>query len=464
MKHTARHTAIGLFFALALAYAPLAFAVDASYYSSLEGKSGSELREAITALVYSKHNDNGSYDWTFTGIDYDTDGTTLLDIYSTCGHTSSSAHDYKCCCDGINREHVVPQSFFGSTGKQYHDRHHLFLVDGKTNGQRSSYAFGECSAGTKATCKDSSTGSTTDCENKELGRLGASTATDYEGNTISWSYGNVFEPDDQYKGDIARAIMYMVVRYATTTESGSYPVTTWAGTTSGDGNAKAMFSSSLSTNYGLSDYSKKLLLKWHRNDPVSQKEITRNNGVETYQGNRNPFIDYPYLAEYLWGEKASETVSLTNLLGSFESDFVPGTSNGSKAATDSGDSGTDSGTDSGSDSDTDSGTDSGSDSGSNSVSTDPLLMIGTPIVVENVKKNDIVCAGTTTLQVHISNLATSVAVSSSDTGIFTVTPSTISPAAAANGVTVTLTRVATGSATLTISGGVVNQTIGVTCE
>ncbi len=211
-----------------------------------------------------------------------------------------------------------------------------------------------------------------------------------------------------------------------------------------------MFSSSLSTNYGLSDYSKKLLLKWHRNDPVSQKEITRNNGVETYQGNRNPFIDYPYLAEYLWGEKASETVSLTNLLGSFESAFVPGTSDGSKAATDSGDSG--------------SGTDSGTDSGSSSVSTDPLLMIGTPIVVENVKKNDIVCAGTTTLQVHISNLATSVAVSSSNTGIFTVTPSTISPAAAANGVTVTLTRVATGSATLTISGGVVNQTIGVTCE
>ena len=199
-------------------------------------------------------------------------------------------------------------------------------------------------------------------------------------------------------------------------------------------------------------------MKWHRQDPVSQKEIDRNNGIQSVQGNRNPFIDYPYLAEYLWGEKASETVSLTNLLGSFESDFVPGTSDGSKAATDSGDSG--SGTDSGSDS----GSDSGTDSGSSSVSTDPLLMIGNPIVVENVKKNDIVCASTTTLQVHISNLATSVAVSSSNTGIFTVTPSTISPAAAANGVTVTLTRVATGSATLTISGGVVNQTIGVTCE
>lgn len=280
-------------------------------------------------------------------------------------------------------------------------------------------------------------------DTKALGKLGTSTFSGYT------SVGTVFEPNDKYKGDIARAIMYMAIRYATVS---SYPVTSWSG--------NAMFSGSLSTNYGLSNYAVAVLMKWHRADPVSQKEITRNSGVETKQGNRNPFIDYPYLAEYLWGEKASETVSLTNLLGSFESDFVPGTSNGSKAATDSGDSGSGSGTDSGSGS----GTDSGSDSGSNSVSTDPLLMIGTPIVVENVKKNDIVCAGTTTLQVHISNLATSVAVSSSDTGIFTVTPSTISPAAAANGVTVTLTRVATGSATLTISGGVVNQAISVTCE
>ena len=430
MKHTARHTAIGLFFALALAYAPLAFAVDASYYSSLEGKSGSELRTALTSLTTSKHTTTLGYNWVFDGIDI-IDGT-IEDIYSTCVWTTTGTDNDQCgtscssVCDCYNREHVVPQSLFNKESPQVGDRHHLFLTDGKVNNQRSNYPFGECSSGTSL-------------DTKALGKIGTSTFSGYT------SVGTVFEPDDQYKGDIARAIMYMVVRYATVS---SYPVTSWS--------ENAMFSGSLSTNYGLSNYAVAVLMKWHRADPVSQKEITRNSGVETKQGNRNPFIDYPYLAEYLWGEKASETVSLTNLLGSFESDFVPGTSDGSKAATDSGDSGTDSGSDSGSD--------SGTDSGSSSVSTDPLLMIGTPIVVENVKKNDIVCAGTTTLQVHISNLATSVAVSSSDTGIFTVTPSTISPAAAANGVTVTLTRVATGSATLTISGGVVNQTIVVTCE
>ncbi len=460
-------TKTALFGAFAIAFAQLSFAVDATYYSSLDGKSGSDLREAITTLVYNKHNNNGSYDWYFTGMDYDTDGKTLLDIYSTCGHTSSSEHTYKCCCDGINREHVVPQSLFNSTGKQYHDRHHLFLVDGKTNGHRSSYAFGECSAGSKATCSSSSTGSTSDCENKELGKLGASTATDYDGNSISWSYGKVFEPDDEYKGDIARAIMYMVVRYATTTVSNNYPVTSWAGTTTDDGNADAMFSNSLSINYGLSDYSKKLLLKWHRNDPVSQKEITRNSGVETYQGNRNPFIDYPCLAEYLWGNKAGQTFSLASCCGSFDSNFTAGTSNGCSACTETESGGSESGgTNSGGSESGNSGS-SGSDSGSSTtpvVSNDPILMVGKPIVVENVKQNDIVCTGTSTLQVHIANLIQSVSVTSSNSGIFTVSPSTISPSEGAAGITVTITKVSNGTATLNISGGVVNQAVTVICE
>ena len=71
-----------------------------------------------------------------------------------------------------------------------------------------------------------------------------------------------------------------------------------------------------------------LLLKWHREDPVSQKEIDRNNGIQKTQGNRNPFIDYPYLAEYIWGEKAGEKVNLNDLISSSDERFVPGQSNG----------------------------------------------------------------------------------------------------------------------------------------
>jgi hypothetical protein len=70
-------------------------------------------------------------------------------------------------------------------------------------------------------------------------------------------------------------------------------------------------------------------MKWHRQDPVSQKEIDRNNGIQQIQGNRNPFIDYPYLAEYIWGEKAGQTLDLSKLITAYDSRFVLGQSNGS---------------------------------------------------------------------------------------------------------------------------------------
>ena len=293
-------------------------AVDKSYYNSLNGKSGSTLREAMTALVYDKHTTGLGYNWVFDGIDWDSNGN-VYDIYSDCGHTKNDATDqYKCCCDAINREHVVPQSTFGSKYPQYADRHHLFVVDGKANGYRSDYAFGECSGGTKGSCNNASTvkpseGKAT-CTNHEYGKLGTSTFSE-----VSIS-DKVYEPGDEYKGDIARAIMYMVIRYATvdyckvksgsgSTSTNEYPVTAW----SGSSNVGLMFSNSLSTNYGLSNYGKALLMKWHRADPPSAREIARNNGVEAKQGNRNPFIDLPDLAEYLWGTHAGESVPLSDL-------------------------------------------------------------------------------------------------------------------------------------------------------
>jgi hypothetical protein len=69
-------------------------------------------------------------------------------------------------------------------------------------------------------------------------------------------------------------------------------------------------------------------MKWHRQDPVSKKEIDRNNGIQQTQGNRNPFIDYPYLAEFIWGEKAGQTLDLDDLITAYDSRFVLGESNG----------------------------------------------------------------------------------------------------------------------------------------
>lgn len=287
-------------------------AVDASYYSSLNGKKGSELREAITALVYSKHTTDPGYNWQFNNIDI-VNGV-VLDMYSTCDWTPTSDQcgNYSGVCDCYNREHTVPQNLFNEQLPQKSDRHHLFLTDGKVNGVRSSYPFGEAKNNTLTSLSSG---------NKALGKFGTS-ASGYS--------GNVYEPDDQYKGDIARGILYMAVRYATTNEcrkynnstKNSYPVTAWDGS--------AMFSGSLNTNYGLSNTAVSFFLKWHRNDKISNKEIARNSGVEKLQGNRNPFIDYPILVEYLWGSKKGEVFYLDDALGSFDPSFVPGESDGTR--------------------------------------------------------------------------------------------------------------------------------------
>ena len=321
----------------------LAFSVQAvnqSYYSSLNGKSDDALRAALTELLYTKHTTFVKYNWDFP-YDYDSDGN-MLDIYSSCGYNNHNTYptSYKCCCDAVNREHVVCQSNFGGSdnnGKvpQYSDRHHLYPVDGRANGHRSDLPFGECSKGNHASCSSASTlipsEGTSTCANHEYGRSGASTFS----VPLPSGGGSVYEVGDEYKGDIARAILYMVVRYAdkahcrlpdnaknatsTLKSENAYPVTAWANTTKDK--VGQMFSSSLSTNHGLSDYGKALLLKWHRQDPVSQKEIDRNNGVEAVQGNRNPFVDYPCLVEYLWGDHAGEAVTLSDLIGSWEDGF-----------------------------------------------------------------------------------------------------------------------------------------------
>ena len=269
------------------------WAVDPSYYNSLNGKSGSALREAVTALTYSKHTTAMGYNWTFDNIDI-VNGV-VLDMYSTCDWTvtSDQCGNYSGICDCYNREHTVPQSLFNKQSPQVGDRHHLFLTDGKVNGVRSDYAFGETNSTTGFSGISNSS--------KALGKFG----------TASYAYSsvNVYEPDDQYKGDIARAVLYMVVRYATAdvcragSASNAYPVTTWS--------SNPMFSGSLSTNYGLSNAAVQTFLKWHRQDPVSAKETARNDGVEAKQGNRNPFVDNPDLVEYLWGNHAGETFNVS---------------------------------------------------------------------------------------------------------------------------------------------------------
>ena len=177
---------------------------------------------------------------------------------------------------------------------------------------RSNNAFGEVSSASY-TFDGAKLGSA-----KNITIIGGNTIAGNEGTSVYCSASKVFEPRDEYKGDFARGYFGTMIKWA----NGDYQAFT-----SGDGSK--IFSSNYSTGaFGLTQYGVALLMKWHRQDPVSQKEIDRNNGIQQTQGNRNPFIDYPYLAEYIWGEKAGETLNLNDLITAYDSRFVLGESNG----------------------------------------------------------------------------------------------------------------------------------------
>lgn len=256
--------------ALAAGSTPLTAQAPDGYYSSCEGKSGQELLSAL----YSKITDHTtiSYDglWdVFKTSDVRDDGT-VWDMYSTKHWVVGQQHcgNYKVVGDCLNREHSFPKSWFDDRSPMYSDAYHLYPTDGKVNGQRSNYPFGECEGGTTL----ASNGSV-----KPLGRLGTSTFPGYT--------GKVFEPDDEYKGDFARSYFYMAACYYNRIAGWSSPMLA-------------------SNNYpAFSSWAVDLLMKWHRQDPVSPKEVKRNNEVSKHQKNRNPFIDYPTLADHIWGDK-----------------------------------------------------------------------------------------------------------------------------------------------------------------
>lgn len=235
----------------------------------------------------------------------------IWDMYSDCLFTPTGKGPGKQCgtysgvCDCFNREHSLPKSWFNEKKPAYYDLGHIVPTDGKVNGMRSNNVFGECASGyaTWGTGK--------------LGNAKAVTTMNVKGSsTITTTFtGTAFEPADKYKGDFARMYMYMVIRYK--------PGNSNSVDLAAAGEGRTMFNST-DTNYGLTDYSIALLMKWHRQDPVSQKEIDRNNGMETTQGNRNPFIDYPCLAEYLWGNKAGQAVTLSELVGTFTGSWTSG--------------------------------------------------------------------------------------------------------------------------------------------
>ena len=277
--------------------------IPKDYYESTDGKKGDAALDALfdqikdhTVISYN------SLEPYYQRTDYA--GDSILDIYSTCHFTMAQANcSQKAVCDCWNKEHSIPQSWFNEQTPMKSDLFHVYPTDARVNNFRSNLPYGEVAGKNGTGFKDNYGG-------HGQGKLGSNTFPGYS--------GKVFEPIDEFKGDLARTYFYMVARYRDKNLDKS-------------SEGQVVF---VSSKTNLTEYAKNLFLKWHRQDPVSQKEINRNDSVYAIQHNRNPFIDYPYLVEYIWGEESGNAVDLTAMISSSSPEFIPGVSDGHVESTD----------------------------------------------------------------------------------------------------------------------------------
>ena len=246
------------------------------YYTSVDGvKGGAALKTALYELIKNhKKISYGSGEDKTWGAFYTTDAVVengqrrVLDMYSAEKRYFGSKGS---AVSGMNIEHSVPKSWWGGTkNNAYCDIHHLNPSDQNANSRKSNYPLGEL---------------TSETWTNGIASVGKA---NIDGNST-----NAFEPCDEYKGDFARTYMYMFT---------CYQDLNWSTTQMNYAN---------STYPTLKPWAVELLLKWHKQDPVSEKEVNRNNAVYAVQGNRNPFVDYPQLADYVWGDSINYVFHLT---------------------------------------------------------------------------------------------------------------------------------------------------------
>ena len=286
--------------------------IPTNYYNSADGLSGFELKTQLSAIISNGHTPR-DYDQLFDGVGilgsngyvdthsdvavssgnlYENDGT-VLDFYSE-NPTGTDPYSYTHNVDAggnqnsegdcYNREHLIPQSSFNSEFPMQSDIHSVIPTDCRVNNYRGSFPFGNVANANLTSFNGSKRGS----------------------SAMSGYSGTVFEPIDEFKGDIARALLYFATRYENTVD----------GYTSFD-----MFN-------GTEDevffpWAITVLLDWHNNvDPVDQRERDRNNGAYRFQGNANPFVDRPEYANLIWNPMTDTEAPSdpTNLIASNPTD------------------------------------------------------------------------------------------------------------------------------------------------
>lgn len=246
---------------------PMLAQIPEGYYSSLKGKKGAELKTAIhdiikKANVLSYGSGNRKTWWGFWSTDRDERGY-FIDRYSAESEWEMSTSQ-GAAGTGMNIEHSFPKSWWGKTEVQaYKDLYNLMPCKSKINSTKSNYPMGKVVSG------DKGNGWT------KVGK----------GTDGKWYW----EPADPWKGDFARGYMYMATAYQDYNwvgeqalqilQQGAYPT--------------------------LQKWAYKLYIQWAKADKPNALEIKRNNDVAKIQKNRNPYVDFPNLMEYVWGDSTN---------------------------------------------------------------------------------------------------------------------------------------------------------------
>lgn len=244
----------------------------ANYYNNATG-TGYTLKTQLKTIIT-----NGSIDKGYNALwsiyptsDVRADGK-VWDMYSNCNLTFGTDQDMGSSgtsqCQKFNREHSFPKSWFNDATPMHNDAFHVLPIDKYVNGIRGNYAYGIVGTANFTSLNGSKRGNNI--------AVGSPNAT-------------VFEPADEFKGDFARIYFYMATRYQDV-------VSGWTGN---DSDGDSMLNGT--NNKVFSQWALDMLYQWHVADPVSIKEINRNNVVYGYQNNRNPFVDHPEYVLSIWG-------------------------------------------------------------------------------------------------------------------------------------------------------------------
>lgn len=275
-------------------YTPPVFDADSScmaigpmpgfYYEEAQGQQGEVLKSKLGAIIHCgvryKYGSGNKKTWDgFFHTDRDTTTHQVMDMYSNNIRYFNPQKPTASVLE-LDIEHMFPKSWWGGdVNEAYCDLFHLVPADYSANRSKSNHAPG---IPTDTTFWN------------------GSFAT---GSGSEYGLQKVFCPADEYKGDFARAYFYIATCYGDSLQ--------WQ--LSGDA-GKAM------TNEHWQEFQpwlRDLLVSWHRMDPVSDKEKQRAIEVNKIQGNRNPYIDYPELVEYIWGDKTNQKVDLLLLEQSY---------------------------------------------------------------------------------------------------------------------------------------------------